>query len=343
MNDPKRLFIGGTGRSGTSVLYKLLGQNRDIHSFPWEMRFIIDPDGILDMVNNLGENFTSVGAREALFRFERMMKVYLAEPRRPPYENFAFRRYFGMSFYDDCVAAFIDSLTLCSYTGSDYHVEPDIWDTGKLVRCGIALQACWRVVQGKPSQVGPLWLERPQLRVGRYFQDSADLNRVCAGFIDDLFMHVANKSGKCTWVEKTPSNLLSMSGLRRLFPDHLFIHVKRDPRGVVHSFTQQYWAPSRIQDTVELLRQYYLRWADLRASLDFGEEFMEFKLEDLAENQESFLREIARRSNIGNEYVGQVKIEPEKVNYWRNEMSSDTRGYVEKELAFAFDLMGYKI
>ena len=51
----KPIFIGGTGRSGTTILKKVLQQHSNIVTIPNELRIIIDPDGILDLFNALTE------------------------------------------------------------------------------------------------------------------------------------------------------------------------------------------------------------------------------------------------------------------------------------------------
>ena len=50
--DNKVIFIGGSGRSGTNILRKLLSKHSQVASLPFEHRFIIDPDGIIDFFYN---------------------------------------------------------------------------------------------------------------------------------------------------------------------------------------------------------------------------------------------------------------------------------------------------
>lgn len=44
------VFIGGTGRSGTTVVARLLGRHSELHSIPVETRFIVRHGGLCDLV-----------------------------------------------------------------------------------------------------------------------------------------------------------------------------------------------------------------------------------------------------------------------------------------------------
>jgi hypothetical protein len=44
------LFVGGTGRSGTTIVAKVLGAHPAYHMIPFEIRFLTDPGGLIDLV-----------------------------------------------------------------------------------------------------------------------------------------------------------------------------------------------------------------------------------------------------------------------------------------------------
>jgi hypothetical protein len=47
---PNLVFVGGTGRSGTHVIARLLGQHSDYEMIPIECRFHCNPSGLADVV-----------------------------------------------------------------------------------------------------------------------------------------------------------------------------------------------------------------------------------------------------------------------------------------------------
>jgi hypothetical protein len=47
------VFVGGTGRSGTTIVARVLGSHPEAHTIPIEVRFLVDPFGLCDLV--LGE------------------------------------------------------------------------------------------------------------------------------------------------------------------------------------------------------------------------------------------------------------------------------------------------
>ena len=53
-----KIFIAGTGRSGTTHLGKLLGMHPQIYHIPVESRFIVDEGGLEDLVERLTARYT---------------------------------------------------------------------------------------------------------------------------------------------------------------------------------------------------------------------------------------------------------------------------------------------
>ena len=67
------IFIGGTGRSGTTILKRILGQHPAVFAVPPEARFIVDPDGLITLVDALSTKWSVSMSDKALRRFEDLM------------------------------------------------------------------------------------------------------------------------------------------------------------------------------------------------------------------------------------------------------------------------------
>lgn len=70
----KPIFVGGSGRSGTSLLFSLIERCDDCYAFRFrETKFIIGNDGLIDLYYSLGENFSEARAKSAIKRFDILM------------------------------------------------------------------------------------------------------------------------------------------------------------------------------------------------------------------------------------------------------------------------------
>lgn len=342
---PSRIFIGGTGRSGTSIVYQSLGYHEAIHSFPKELRFLVDPDGLMNLLNALTVNYSPVQAREAMFRFERLMRVYLTVPQRAPYLGFDLANWLGSEYYWRRLDQFCSELTQLEFIGTAWQVEPD--HEGRLVTLARRLQEHRQGFQGHPVVPFRLTLPRNKLKAVKYFPDRKQLVNLAAKFVDDLFCYAALENGKQSWCEKTPHNILHIGFLRELFPESVIIHIKRDPRGVVHSMAKQSWkrAPNGIQNACLTLKSIYDRLLDLDGEIyRKGNNYLELKIEDIAASPRTELERIAIFSGVeGNFSKDLPDISLERVNSWQKAMSKDEILLVNTLLGTYIDWMGYEV
>lgn len=336
-----RIFIGGTGRSGTGIVYKALGCHENIHSFPKEMRFLVDPDGLVTLIDALSTNYSPVIAREVLFRFERLMREYLTSPHQIPYRGFDLVNWLGSDTYRRRLDAFCAELVEVEYEGIAWQVAAN--GEGRLVDWVRNLQELRARWQGRPDPTPPS-LSREQLRFPRYFPTREDLVRLAAAFVDDLFLYAAQQRGKETWCEKTPQNIFHLDFLWELFPEATIVHVKRDPRGVVHSMTKQSWkrAPNDVRNVCLLLRNLYSRWLDVRNRMDVDQHrYLEMKIEEIARSPREQLERIVSFAGIDGSFGPLPEITLERVDYWRQTMPAEEQAVVNDLLGPYIEEMGY--
>jgi hypothetical protein len=340
-----RIFIGGTGRSGTTLLYHVLGRHRAIHSLTNEMRFIIDPDGLMKLVDALTVDFSPVQAREALFRFERLMHVDLNQPNCAPFLGYDIADWLGGSYYWQRLEDFIGDLIEVEYA-VPRKKQPDPYSGSRIAPVGVLFERFSQrlLKQAKPPNRATFNWPRSREKVVKYFPERSKLLELAVSFVDDLFLRVARQAGKQTWCEKTPQNIFHVSFLWELFPDSIVIHVKRDPRGVALSTLHQAWGPNSLEDVCVFLRTMYERWLSIAATLDKGnDKYLEVKLEDLVTSPHAVLGEIVSRAGLDYDFDQLPDINPARIGYWPSELTGEELQRVNRMLGPYIERMGYEV
>jgi hypothetical protein len=306
------------------------------------MRFLIDPDGLFDLVDALTTHYHPVKARETFYRFERLMRVYLTTPERAPYQGFDLSAWLGDDFYWQCLDTFCSKLVDFEFDGDAWQLEPN--DEGRLVAAARRLTEFRQQLTGKPIVPFRLTLPRKGLKSVKYFSNRAELISLATSFVDDLFLNAAQIHNKKIWCEKTPQHLLFLDFIWELFPDSTVVHIKRDPRGVVQSMSKQRWAPSDLRNACLYMRAVYQRWRDLKEKLDLDRHrYIEFCLEDFAINPQPILSEIASVCEIEDRFDDLPEISIERVDYWKKTMTREELALVNELLGPEISSMGYAI
>lgn len=317
-----QIFIGGSGRCGTTLLLEVLGKHKDIYNLPIEMRFITDPDGLINLVDSLTRNYCPFIGREALYRFHKLMTVDLCRPRQRPYLSYHLPGLFEKNFYSERRQAFFNLLTEYEFEGRSY----------------------FEVNEENPES------ER-RILGARFFPNREELLGICTSFVDDLFMKAANDNGKSIWCEKTPFNVLHMDFLWELFPDSAVIHIFRDPRAVVLSMIQpsELWAPSNVHDAALLLKNFYLRLFDLKKKLGINDasgrnqrKYIEIKYEDLVLSPKKTSENLMEFLELKMDFDDLPPLKVNRADAWRKDLTMDQIKVIESVMGMIMDDLGYE-
>jgi|UniRef100_UPI00404A6EFF hypothetical protein len=199
------VFVGGTGRSGTTVVGDLLGNHSKIRtSTPIEIKFLTNRSGLVDVVFGYNQYIEKKPESISILNFRTYRKRKQREEERFAKIFAEFKKFIWEKWWD------IDA------------PPPH----GRGLTSGIAKTDLQRLLKR---------LER-DLRINRKWA----ARRFMAAFIKKQF----EAGDEIYWIETTPMNIPEAGKLQELFPKALFINMVRDPRDVIASLLTKNWGPT---------------------------------------------------------------------------------------------------
>lgn len=199
------VFVGGTGRSGTTVMGDLLGSHPNIRtSTPTEIKFLSNRLGLLDVVFGRDEDIQRSREKISIFHFRTFRKRRDRDRKRreqiwQEFESAIWSKWWDIDAPPPHGRGLVSGISRANLE--------------KLLR---SLQ--WQL------KINRVWAGRRFMTRFIALQDQAG---------DEKF-----------WVETTPMNIPASDKLLRLFPNALFITMTRDPRDVIASLLTKNWGPT---------------------------------------------------------------------------------------------------
>src|SRR5437667_8455948 len=251
------IFIVGSPRSGTSVLAWCLGQHSNILPVP-------ESNWMGDFAVNVGVSY-QIGAARGIFSILSAMGISRDE----------FFSHIGGS---------INSLVLKHRSDLDR------------TRLITAVQ---RLLKEQRFYFGEVTgeLDAATSAALRQYGITDDANGLlCSDMVDSLRTAASDSEYKTRWVDQTPEYSFHICGLRKLFPDALFIHIVRDVTSVVRSMLNFHRvAGIRLVANEEEAYKYWLRIvsACLEAEKAYGPRVIHrLRYSTLVEAPESAMRSL---------------------------------------------------
>ena len=307
MSEKGPIFIGGTGRSGTTLLQQILEKHPEIFCIPFESRFIIDTPGIIDLVHHLSDGWTSANGDMVIRRFSRLMLIDLKRRWTFPYRGFSLSKFLGEPFYSQSVRAFIGELAPITYKGRT------------ALRRGYLPQQIFHAPK--------------RLRT--------EIIAICAAFIDSLFSQKMKKEGKIVWAEKTPHNILHIGFLTEMFPSARFINVYRDPRDIVASLLTKPLAPNDVRSATDWLISVYEGCDEQRREFPDVPIF-NLKLEALVEKPEAELDRLVDFLKLGSPFdLSSLNLTKSNTGRWITDIEPSDQDVLQERLSNYIEQYGY--
>ncbi len=270
------LCIGGSGRSGTSILSRIFEAHPDVAVVP-EWRYMVDPDGLVDFC---GEDspWTPYSYDLRLKRLESVLRrvtvrtpvdLLSAALQRAVSDVPGFRQRVWRRPY-----AGLQTATLCPAFSA--HVDALMAELG---RCSFSGQ--W---------LGQSCLDSTQIS-WRAREDYPDLRAAVQQFLDAVISDVLQATGKQFYLEKNTWSILAWDRILALVPVARLVHIYRDPRDVVSSFLQQRWMPSDPLLAAKCYVDTMAEWRRVAARVD-PSSFLEISLEALVRDRRAVLQKL---------------------------------------------------
>jgi hypothetical protein len=238
------VFVGGTGRSGTTVIGDLLANHSRIRtSTPIEIKFLTNRSGLVDVVFGYNQEIEKKSGKVSILNFRTYRKRKRKEKERFAKILAEFNRFIWEKWWD------IDA------------PPPH----GRGLISGISK----RDLEDLLSR-----LDR-ELKLNRKWA----ARRFMGAFISKQF----DAGDEIYWVETTPMNIPEANKLQELFPNALFINMVRDPRDVIASLLTKNWGPITPLEGLDWIEKRLLAGHEALSVINPAKK-MTIALEDLAIN-----------------------------------------------------------
>ena len=326
----KQIFIGGTGRSGTTILKKILASHSQVVALPGELRVMTDPGGALELITALSDRWSPYNADAALQRFQTMVleasrgRSELAvtaekvEKRAFRYLGVSSRRYLGLSF---------------GHCFGKRHLRQCLHDlVGELSH---------QTVDGS-------WFGSDPLRIGSKMYEADVTDRTAVGpvvaeFFTRLYSNMEGAETATHWLDDTPMNLIHANELLALYPEMKLLHIYRDPRDVVASYKTFAWGGDDYATTARRVANIYRRWCDVRQKLPDGS-YLEVGLERLSENAEDGLVQISDFLGLPQEnLLTNYSLNRVNSGRWQREIPAEGHNALHYYLSDFIEEYGYSV
>lgn len=324
---PRVLFIGGTGRSGTSITRVALGGHPRVATLPFEHRFLIDPDGLLDFWRSYAAGWSPFLADRKLHRLEAFLGKLSGQSR--------LSKAFGDLLKRTGLAR-RGVLTPRQYQG---------WALDEAIP-GFSRLADELIERLSPfshsgSWVGALGYERnPTMRY------APPMNREeVAGPLRDFAWSTIESllaaQRREVYVEDNTWNQLFFGELAELYPEGKLLHVYRDPRDVVASLRTQRWAPTDLGQLCRWYGDVMGRWFTLREELD-ASRYRELAWEDLVSDPRHALQGVCEFAGIPfDDQTLATPLSASSQGRWRRDFTASEQSLLDRELGGFVERLGY--
>ena len=323
-------LIGGSGRSGSTILKKILKQHPEIFSLPYELQLTVCPDGLIDFycsvvscwspqlfdskIRRLKSVLKSIGNKgnPMVNLIDRVLKSSGISKNFnmkmvPRYNEYSLIKY--CVNYQNLVDNFIDELTDFKYSG-------------------------WFI--------GHNTFHRELIHFSGN-QTNQELVKIIRKFYTGVIENMMSKHDEKWYVDDTPWNLLFFDKFHQIFPNSKLIHIYRDPRDVVASYINKNWSPSSPIQAMKYYKSCMQYWWRIREKLN-KDSYLEVNFESLISGTERTLKYICAFLDIEwNNDLLDIDLSKGNIGRWKHDFDHENRKILCNYLKNELDQLGYDL
>lgn len=312
------LFVSGSGRSGTNITKAILGANSKVGILPFEYRFSIDPNGVIDFYNSYPSSWSPFIASKKIKTFISFLRnlsvrdenIYLKSReildqhekglKLTPYPYHGWELSKVFPGYDNFINSLEEELIDFKYAA--------VWPGAN------ALVENHKMLFSTPKT-------------------KSDLTPCLNKFLNQCVNSFLTKENKDLFVEDNTWSILFADDILELFPNGKILHIVRNPRDVIASMVKQRWTPSDVKDITLYYKSIMDHWITKRNLIN-PNKVLEIKLEDLITNKEEVIQSICDFANINIEAsMLQVDLSKSNSGRYKQQFSSEDIRYIEQTLS----------
>lgn len=318
------LFISGSGRSGTNITKAILSQHSLVGTLPFEYRFSVDPNGVLDFYNTFPAAWSPFIASKKCKDFISFLKSLA----RRDQELFLKSK--------EILEKHNKGLELTPYPYHGWELEKvfpgyeNFVDSLEKKLVEFRYHAVWPGAE-------PLVENHEMLFCAP--KSKKDLQPILTHFFDQCVNAFLENEQKEVFVEDNTWSILFADDLLDLFPNGKILHVVRNPFDVIASMVKQRWTPSDVSDATKYYKAIMSHWLSKREKLS-PDQFLEVKLEDLTQNTEATINQICQFAGLKFE-ASMLDIDLSKSNSGRYKTQFTTKQILAIEESISEILFNY--
>ncbi len=328
MNKVNICLIGGTGRSGTSILRKIFANHPKVARVP-EWRGNIDPDGPIDFYISLKNGWSPHFFEVKVNRLERYLK-----------------KLGNSNIVEKAVVYLLHKIGFKPIPVFPYKLSKS-YALNEISRYSPNYtQHCNNLIENlvdfsfKGQWIGTRMFQ-PSIQKYSSEKSSTELANIFGKFYRDIVNDILQHSEADYYVEDNTWNFLWFDYILELLPEAKLVHIYRDPRDVVASYRKQRWAPYSVRESAVFYRDLTNRWWKIREKLP-SNSFIELSLEELVENSESTIKKISDFWGIPfDENLLNIDLSKSNKDRWKRDFSNDEKEILNDVLKDVIQKLNY--